>query len=75
MHTYFRYSSVATPARDLTHLRLAIEGSVVMSAELQRTMDQLYDATVPEAWSRLAWGCSALGLFLCAWTRVRHAIR
>ena len=34
-------------------MKLAIEGTIVMSDELRVTLDNMYDARLPEKWAKL----------------------
>lgn len=47
----------------LSDLKLAIDGTIIMSAQLQEALDALYDARVPTAWIKLSWQGSTLGLW------------
>ena len=38
----------------LTDMKLAIEGTIVMSDELRVTLDNMYDARLPEKWAKLS---------------------
>ncbi len=48
----------------LTDLRLAIQGTIIMSAALQASLDALYDARVPPHWLKVSWPSSTLGYWL-----------
>jgi len=37
----------------LTDLRLAIEGTIIMSAMLRESLDAMYDARVPPLWKKV----------------------
>ena len=44
-------------------MKLAIEGTIIMSAHLHKAMDAMYDARVPEAWKAISWESSTLGFW------------
>ncbi len=37
----------------LTDLRLAIDGSIIMSENLRDALDNMYDARIPNAWKKV----------------------
>ncbi|RKP21518.1 hypothetical protein ROZALSC1DRAFT_20453 [Rozella allomycis CSF55] len=47
----------------LQDLKLAIDGTIIMSPQLQQSLDALYDARVPLAWEKVSWKSSTLGLW------------
>ena len=47
----------------LTDMKLAIEGTIVMSDELRVTLDNMYDARLPEKWAKLSWQSTTLGFW------------
>ncbi|KAI9206840.1 dynein heavy chain and region D6 of dynein motor-domain-containing protein [Polychytrium aggregatum] len=47
----------------LSDLKLAIDGTIIYSAQLQNALDALYDARVPETWVKVSWQSSTLGLW------------
>ncbi|TPX71761.1 hypothetical protein SpCBS45565_g00838 [Spizellomyces sp. 'palustris'] len=47
----------------LSDLKLAIDGTIIVSAQLQEALDALYDARVPTAWIKISWQGSTLGLW------------
>lgn len=47
----------------LSDLKLAIDGTIIMSANLQQALDALYDARVPDAWVKISWQSSTLGIW------------
>lgn len=47
----------------LVDLKLAIEGTIIMSPHLLQAMDAMYDARVPEAWKAISWESSTLGFW------------
>ena len=48
---------------NLTDLKLAIEGTIVMSGVLRSLMDAMYDARVPEIWEKMSWQSTTLGFW------------
>ena len=44
-------------------MKLAIEGSIVMSDELRSVLDNMYDARLPEKWAKLSWQSTTLGFW------------
>ena len=44
-------------------LKLAIEGTIIMSPHLLQAMDAMYDARVPEMWKGISWESSTLGFW------------
>ncbi|XP_063956179.1 dynein axonemal heavy chain 8-like [Lytechinus pictus] len=47
----------------LTDLRLAIEGTIIMSENLRDALDNMYDARVPGLWRKVSWESSTLGFW------------
>ncbi|XP_074653701.1 dynein axonemal heavy chain 8-like [Tubulanus polymorphus] len=47
----------------LTDLKLAIEGTIIMSENLRDALDNMYDAKVPVIWRRISWESSTLGFW------------
>lgn len=47
----------------LSDLKLAIEGTIIMAANLQQALDALYDARVPDSWVKVSWQSSTLGIW------------
>ncbi|KAI9150964.1 hypothetical protein H9P43_009579 [Blastocladiella emersonii ATCC 22665] len=59
-----RMQTVLTVARnDLQDLKLAIDGTIICSAQLQQALDALYDARVPATWAKVSWQGATLGLW------------
>lgn len=59
-----RIQSVLKVCRqDLKDLKLAIDGTIIMSSRLQDTLDALYDAHVPATWTKVSWPAMTLGLW------------
>ncbi|XP_073740929.1 dynein axonemal heavy chain 8 [Callorhinus ursinus] len=47
----------------LSDLKLAIEGTIIMSENLRDALDNMYDARIPEIWKRVSWDSSTLGFW------------
>jgi dynein heavy chain len=47
----------------LNDLKLAIDGTIIMAAQLQNALDALYDARVPDNWTKISWLSPTLGLW------------
>lgn len=47
----------------LSDLKLAIDGTIIMSSALSNALDALYDARVPDTWVKISWQSSTLGLW------------
>ena len=59
-----RMQKILTLVRDtLTDLKLAIEGTIIMSENLKASLDSMYDARVPENWKKLSWLSTTLGFW------------
>ncbi|XP_068255611.1 dynein axonemal heavy chain 8 [Nyctibius grandis] len=59
-----RMQKVITILRNsLNDLKLAIEGTIVMSENLRDALDNMYDARIPEVWRRVSWDSSTLGFW------------
>ena len=52
-----------TCREDLQDLKLAIDGTIIMSPRLQQALDALYDARVPANWTKVSWPALTLGLW------------
>lgn len=60
-----RMQRVLTVVRNsLLHLRLAIDGSIVMSDVLRQTLDCIYLSRIPPFWTKISWESSTLGFWL-----------
>ena len=44
-------------------MKLAIEGTIVMSADIRNTLDAMYDARLPERWAKISWMSTTLGFW------------
>jgi len=59
-----RMQRVITCVRStLTDLKLAIEGTIIMSEKLREALDNIYDAKVPPFWTRISWDSSTIGFW------------
>ncbi|XP_064651602.1 dynein axonemal heavy chain 8-like [Lineus longissimus] len=47
----------------LIDLKLAIEGTIIMSENLREALDSMFDARVPEMWRKTSWESSTLGFW------------
>ncbi|KAJ1525369.1 hypothetical protein ONE63_010185 [Megalurothrips usitatus] len=47
----------------LNDLKLAIEGTIVMSQGLRAALDAMYDARIPERWQKVSWESATLGFW------------
>ncbi|NWR44721.1 DYH5 protein, partial [Regulus satrapa] len=47
----------------LTDLKLAIEGTIVMSENLRDALDCMYDGRIPASWKKASWASSTLGFW------------
>ncbi|XP_019624088.1 PREDICTED: dynein heavy chain 8, axonemal-like [Branchiostoma belcheri] len=47
----------------LTDLKLAIEGTIIMSENLRDALDNMFDARVPALWRKVSWESSTLGFW------------
>ncbi|KAK2518351.1 dynein heavy chain 5 [Columba guinea] len=54
---------LSTVRTTLTDLKLAIDGTIIMSEELQDALDNMYDARVPKLWFRISWESATLGFW------------
>lgn len=52
-----------TVRKTLEELRLAIEGTIVMSATLQDALNCIYDGRVPSWWSQISWQAPGIGVW------------
>merc|ERR1719462_462544 len=49
--------------RTLLDLKMALEGTIVMSDDLKATLDNMFDARVPETWKKISWRSTTLGFW------------
>jgi len=54
---------IASVRFTLSQLLLAIEGTIIMSAQLQNAFDNMYDARVPTLWEKISWMSTTLGFW------------
>ncbi|KAM9783262.1 dynein axonemal heavy chain 5-like [Neosynchiropus ocellatus] len=47
----------------LTDLKLAIDGTIIMSQNLRDALDCMYDARIPQRWKKASWASSTLGFW------------
>lgn len=47
----------------LTDLKLAIDGTIVMSQGLKKALDAMYDARIPDKWQKISWESATLGFW------------
>ncbi|XP_052061669.1 dynein axonemal heavy chain 8-like [Mytilus californianus] len=47
----------------LTDLKLAIDGTIIMSENLRDALDNMFDARVPNLWRKISWQSSTLGFW------------
>ncbi|XP_006824996.1 dynein axonemal heavy chain 8-like, partial [Saccoglossus kowalevskii] len=47
----------------LSDLKLAIEGTIIMSENLRDALDNMYDARIPALWRKISWQSSTLGFW------------
>ncbi|KAL9890241.1 LOW QUALITY PROTEIN: dynein axonemal heavy chain 1 [Glossina fuscipes fuscipes] len=47
----------------LCDLKLAIDGTIVMSPALKESLDAMYDARIPETWMKISWESTTLGFW------------
>ncbi|XP_017684619.1 PREDICTED: dynein heavy chain 5, axonemal isoform X3 [Lepidothrix coronata] len=47
----------------LTDLKLAIDGTIVMSENLRDALDCMYDGRIPASWKKASWASSTLGFW------------
>lgn len=45
---------LTTVRNDLTDLKLAIDGTIVMSESLREALDCMYDARIPDKWTKVS---------------------
>ncbi|XP_067868157.1 dynein axonemal heavy chain 5 isoform X2 [Heterodontus francisci] len=47
----------------LTDLKLAIDGTIIMSEDLRDALDNMYDARIPKMWFKISWESATLGFW------------
>uniref|UniRef100_H3AEZ5 Dynein axonemal heavy chain 5 n=1 Tax=Latimeria chalumnae TaxID=7897 RepID=H3AEZ5_LATCH len=59
-----RMQRVLTRVRNtLTDLKLAIDGTIIMSEDLRDALDNMYDARIPKLWFKISWESATLGFW------------
>ncbi|KAM5298595.1 dynein axonemal heavy chain 8-like [Ctenodactylus gundi] len=59
-----RMQKVITILRSSLHdLKLAIEGTIIMSENLRDALDNMYDARIPQIWKKVSWDSATLGFW------------
>lgn len=48
----------------LSDLKLAIEGTIIMSNSLREALDSMYDARVPESWGKVNFFVTMINLWI-----------
>ncbi|CAH1780130.1 unnamed protein product [Owenia fusiformis] len=54
---------ISTVRTTLTDLKLAIDGTIIMSETLRNALDSMYDAKIPATWQKISWDSSTLGFW------------
>nr|XP_034839773.1 dynein heavy chain 5, axonemal [Maniola hyperantus] len=54
---------IKTVHTTLCDLKLAIDGTIVMSQALRESLDAMYDARIPQSWSKVSWESATLGFW------------
>uniref|UniRef100_A0A8D0F655 Dynein axonemal heavy chain 8 n=1 Tax=Strix occidentalis caurina TaxID=311401 RepID=A0A8D0F655_STROC len=54
---------IAILRNTLNDLKLAIEGTIIMSENLRDALDNMYNARIPQVWKRVSWDSSTLGFW------------
>ncbi|CAB1349768.1 unnamed protein product [Coregonus sp. 'balchen'] len=47
----------------LSDLKLAIDGTIIMSEDLRDALDSMYDARIPKLWQKISWDSATLGFW------------
>ncbi|CAJ0941089.1 unnamed protein product [Ranitomeya imitator] len=58
--------------RGLSELRLAIDGTVIMSESLRAVLDDMYNARVPGVWRKVSWASATLGFWFTELLKRNH---
>ncbi|GLH09316.1 Uncharacterized protein GBIM_14419, partial [Gryllus bimaculatus] len=54
---------LSTVRNTLNDLKLAIDGTIVMSQGLRASLDAMYDARIPDRWLKVSWESATLGFW------------
>ncbi|KAE8597580.1 hypothetical protein XENTR_v10016521 [Xenopus tropicalis] len=54
---------IARVRSTLIDLKLAIDGTIIMSEDLRDALDNMYDARIPKLWYKISWESSTLGFW------------
>ncbi|PSN54219.1 Dynein heavy chain 5 [Blattella germanica] len=54
---------IKTVHSTLCNLKLAIDGTIVMSQGLRCSLDAMYDARIPDSWQKVSWESATLGFW------------
>nr|XP_013189103.1 unnamed protein product [Amyelois transitella] len=54
---------IKTVQSTLCDLKLAIDGTIVMSQGLRESLDAMYDARIPQKWLKVSWESATLGFW------------
>uniref|UniRef100_A0A4W3JT40 Dynein heavy chain 5, axonemal-like n=1 Tax=Callorhinchus milii TaxID=7868 RepID=A0A4W3JT40_CALMI len=54
---------IARVRSTLTDLKLAIDGTIIMSEDLRDALDNMYDARIPKLWYKISWESATLGFW------------
>ncbi|XP_052229952.1 dynein axonemal heavy chain 5-like isoform X5 [Dreissena polymorpha] len=54
---------ISTVRSTLQDLKLAIDGTIIMSETLRDALDSMYDARIPKVWAKISWDSSTLGFW------------
>ncbi|GFO43348.1 dynein heavy chain 5, axonemal [Plakobranchus ocellatus] len=60
-----RMQTVITAVRNtVLDLKLAIDGTIIMSETLRDALDSIYDGRIPAAWKKISWDSSTISFWL-----------
>ncbi|KAI8431134.1 hypothetical protein MSG28_001183, partial [Choristoneura fumiferana] len=59
----------------LCNLKLAIDGTIVMSQALRESLDAMYDARIPQNWLKVSWESATLGFWYTELLEREHQYR
>ncbi|KAI4470545.1 dynein heavy chain family protein [Holotrichia oblita] len=59
----------------LCDLKLAIDGTIIMSQNLRTALDSMYDARIPEKWLKVSWESATLGFWYTELLERDHQFR